>query len=176
MSMEPAKEQPSETRPPAGGPGGDFRRLKTEGAATVAELREFLGQMRGKSPQEVLGLVAKSGLTRGIVLATLLFLVLLVALTVGPYLLAERGADASAPVAGQTTAPEGDAAAPAEPNSAKQPGPEAAAASDLTAAEAGAPPGTDRAIDAMGIGETRVADPDESPLEDKIDGLLDGIE
>ena len=176
MSMEPAQEHPSETRPPAGGPGGDFRRLKTRGAATAAELREFLGQMRGKSPQEVLGLVAKSGLARGIVLATVLFVVLLVALTVGPYLLAERGADAAAPVAGQDAAPEANAANPAEPKPAKQPAAGASAAADPSAGEAGAPPDADRAIDAMGIGETRVADPDESPLEDKIDGLLDGIE
>jgi len=34
----------------------------------------------------------------------------------------------------------------------------------------------DRAIDAMGIGETRNADPNKNPMEDKLDKLLDGIE
>ena len=34
----------------------------------------------------------------------------------------------------------------------------------------------DRALDALGIGETRTAQPDENPLEDKLDNLLDGIE
>jgi hypothetical protein len=174
--MEPARKRLSETEPRSGGVARDLKRLKSEGAATVAELREFLGQMKGKSPQEVLGLVAESGLARSILLATLLFVVLLVALTVGPYLLAQSGADESAPVADQATASEVNAATPAEPEPAKQPGEGASAAVDPSAAEAGAPPDADRAIDAMGIGETRVADPDDNPLENKIDGLLDGIE
>jgi len=171
--MERAKEQTSETRPPTGGVARDFHRLKSEGAATVAELREFLGQVRGRSPQEVLGLVAKSGLTRGIFLATLLFVVLLAALTVIPYALEQRGADRKTPVAGQEAGSASDAANPAEPNPTKQPGPEASAGE---AGETNAPPNADQAIDAMGIGETRVADPDDNPLEDKLDGLLDGIE
>jgi preprotein translocase subunit SecG len=176
--MERQDEHGAETRPPRGGVAGDFRRLKSDGAATVAELRDFLGQMKGKSSQEVLGMVAKSGLTRSILLATFLFAVLLVALTVGPYLLGQQGADAAAPAAGAGASAEQETAQPAESNPGD--GRAEAAGPDESPASSGegeaVPPDADQAIDAMGIGEARVADPDENPLEDKLDNLLDGIE
>ena len=42
----------------------DLRELKTNSSATVQELQEFLSQLRGKSPQEMLGVVASSQLFR----------------------------------------------------------------------------------------------------------------
>ena len=172
--MERSREHLSETRPQAGGVARDVKRLKSDGAATVAELREFLGQMQGKSPQEVLGMVAKSGLTRSIGLATLLFVVLLVALTVIPYALDRRVAGASAPAADKGAAAKQEAAGPRESKPAEGPAgtPSAMRAGDSKVAQ----PKGDRALDALGIGETRVADPDKNPLEDKLDGLLDGVE
>jgi hypothetical protein len=160
-------QQPIQPKRPLGGVGGDLKRLKSEGAASAAELREFLGNMQGRSPQEVLGLVARSGLTRSIVLATILFAIVLAALTVIPYALQEPGSDAQNAAAEQPAANEPDAA---QPRPAERP--EDAAAEADTAA----PAGTDRAVEAMGIGETRVADPGESPMEHKIDDLLDGID
>jgi hypothetical protein len=174
--MERAGEQISENQPAPGGVVRDLKRLKSHGAATAAELREFIGQMKGKSPQEVLGLVAKSGLTRAIFLATLLFAVLLVALTVIPYVIKQRRANVAAPVAGQDVAPGANTAQPAETNPPEGPEANGTATSDLPAGQTGASPDADRAIDAMGIGDTRVADPDNNPLEDKLDDLLDGIE
>lgn len=167
--MGSAKEHLSETGPRTGGVARDLKRLKSDGAATVAELRQFLGQMHGRSPQEVLGLVAKSGLTLSILLATFLFAVLLVALTVIPYALRDREAEAAGPAAGQGTVAEEGAAA--EPDGS-QPAPAASPGGESGTAQ----PDPDRAVDALGIGETRVAEPDENPLENKLDNLLDGIE
>ena len=172
--MGKARDHLSESRPKAGGIARDLGRLKSDGAATVAELREFLGRMRGRSPQEMLGLVAESGLTRSMFLATFLFLLLLAALTVVPYALRDRSADASAPIADQKAVEE-EAAAPAvQPEAAEEPARPPAAAPGVGSEDTEMDP--ERAVDAMGIGETRVADPNENPLESKLDNLLDGIE
>jgi hypothetical protein len=171
--MSKAEDHLSETRPKGGGIARDVSRLKTEGAASMAELREFLGQMRGRTPQEMIGLVAKSGLTRSMFLATFLCVVLLAALTVIPYALRQPGADRSAPAAKETAERE-DTTQTVQPESARKPAETVAPASVVDTEEAGVDP--ERAVDAMGIGETRVADPNENPLEDKLDNLLDGIE
>ena len=172
--MGKAQDHLSESRPKTGGIARDLGRLKSDGAASVAELREFLGQMRGRSPQDMLGLVAESGLTRSMFLATSLFVLSLAVLTVIPYALTSPGADASAPVAEEKAAEEEDSARAGEAETAEQPAKPAAAAPVADAEDTGIDP--ERAVDVMGIGETRVADPDENPLEDKVDKLLDGIE
>ncbi|MHC4400803.1 MAG: hypothetical protein ACYTG0_14095 [Planctomycetota bacterium] len=171
--MGKAEDHLSETRPKARGIARDLKRLKSDVGATAAELREFLGQMHGRSPQEMIGLVAKSGLTRSMFLATFLFVLLLAALTVIPYALRHHGADASAPVAGEGTVEEENPTEPDQPETTQQPAKPAAAA-PVGTEDTGTDP--ERAIDAMGIGETRVADPNKNPLEDKLDNLLDGIE
>ena len=43
--MGKAEDHLSESRPKAGGIARDVGRLKSDGAATVAELREFLGEI-----------------------------------------------------------------------------------------------------------------------------------
>ncbi|MBC8874400.1 MAG: hypothetical protein H8E44_33610 [Planctomycetes bacterium] len=167
-------EHLSETRPQTGGVARDFNRLKSDGAATVSELREFLGQMHGRSPQEVIGMVAKSGLTRSIILATFLFVILLVACTIIPYVWKDRDGSTAGPAAGQTDTAKAPAAKPDESKPDEQPAEAVATtAKDKSVSDELDP---DRAIDAMGIGETRTADPDKNPMEDKLDKLLDGIE
>jgi hypothetical protein len=130
--------------------------------------------MHGKSPQEVIGMVAKSGLTRSIVLATFLFAVLLVALTIGPYLWAKFGSGATGPVTDQSDTVKAPAAKLDEPKPDEQPA--EAVATTAKEKSVGDEVDPDRAIDAMGIGETRTADPNKNPMEDKLDKLLDGIE
>jgi hypothetical protein len=174
MTMPEARDHLSESRPKAGGIARDLGRLKTDGAATVAELREFLGRMQGRSPQEMLGLVAESGLTRSMFLATFLFVLLLAALTVIPYGLSSRSADASARAADQNTVAEEDNAQGPAPKTGEEPARPAGVAPVLDVDDTKTDP--ERAVDAMGIGETRVANPNENPLEDKLDKLLDGIE
>jgi len=172
--MGKADEHLSEIRPQTGGAFRDIERLRSDSAATVSEIREFLSQMHGRSPQEVIGVVAKSGLARSIILATFLFVLLLIACTIVPYLLNERDGGTAGAAAGQTDAAKAPAAKPDESKPDEQPAETVATtAKDKSVSEE---PDADRAIDAMGIGETRSADPDKNPMEDKLDKLLDGIE
>ena len=171
--MESPKQHPPESKQPSGKIAGDFRRLKSDGAATVAELREFLGQMRGRNPKEVLGTVAESGLTRSILVATLGFAVLLAALTVVPYYLSDRDGPASGPAGKQSAAGAQDPAQGGQPEAAGGPALEPAGADKPSGA---AKPGGEKVIDALGIGETKTAEPDKNPLENRLDHLLDKIE
>lgn len=63
----------------------DMDVLSSGGKATAEELREFMQQMKGRNPQEVLGIVAQSGLFQGILMATLGTVAFLFLFTVGPY-------------------------------------------------------------------------------------------
>lgn len=144
---------------PPGGFGKDLRRLKSEGTATTAELRDFLSQLRGKSTQEVLGVVAQSELTRSLSIAAIGTLVLLVVFTVGPYLL--RGETA--------------AAAPAAPAAVEQDAGQTGDAEVESPAAERAAPQTDL-LEKLEMNETREAPADENPLDNKLDNLLDGLE
>lgn len=120
----------------------------------------------------MLGLIAKSGLTRSIVLATFLFALLLVALTVGPYVWYGGPAASSESAAGEKDASAEEAAA--APEAADEPA--AAEATETAGDNGGGVEVPAEAVEALGIGETRTADPDNNPLEDDLDNLLDGIE
>ena len=172
--MGKADEHLSETRPQTSGAFRDIERLRSDSAATVAEIREFLGEMHGKSPQEVIGIVAKSGLTRSIILATFLFVLLMAACTIVPYALKDRGDGATGPATDQSDTAKAPAVKPDESKPDEQPAEAVATTAKEKSVSDELDP--DRAIDAMGIGETRTADPNENPMEDKLDKLLDGIE
>ena len=146
----------------------DFRQMKTNGAATTAEIHEFVRQLRGKPPQEVLGTVAQSGLTHGIILASLLTVAGMGLMTVVPYVMgkgepvvkkpaAQASADAKPTAEPATTSPAGDAAVALPPGAG--PGePSAANKADV--------------LSKLGLDETKTADPKTNPLEDKADDLL----
>ena len=155
-----------QTRP--SGVTSDLQRVKTEGRASAAELREFLSNLKGRSPQEVMGVVAESDLIRSILTATVGCFVLLVVLTVVPYALKGRSASVSEkPAASAVTQPTNEQQAAT------------GVTEDVTSAQAATNPrGPDleRAAEAMGIGGTAEADPNSNPLDSKLDKLLDGIE
>ena len=66
-----------ESQQPAAGAMQDYQSLRENTTASVGELREFLGRLKGRSPQEVMGIVAQSSLVRGISIATAGTLILL---------------------------------------------------------------------------------------------------
>ena len=68
----------------------DFKNIKRNSASTVDELRGFMREMRGKSPAEMLGAIAQSNLIRSLVIATASLAVLMLVLTVAPFLMAEK--------------------------------------------------------------------------------------
>ncbi len=155
----------------AGGIAGDMRRLKSDSSAAAGELREFIGRMRGKSTQEVLGVIAQSGLVRCICASAVVFVALIAVFTVVPYLLKSDEAAAAKP-ASSTSQP----AAVAEPD---EPAATQAAATESPAPPAGnpqaTPPDAAAAAAALGLDETKQAPPDKNPLEKDLDNLLDGV-
>lgn len=149
----------SSGRTPPGYPTGDLHRLKTNGAEAAAELAEFLKKMRGKSPQEMLGLVAQSGLMQGVVQATVWTIVLMALLTVVPYGLAKAF----------PTAPKAVAESAAEKAPAK-----AAPKSDETGETGPTDPASKaaKALKKMGEDDTKTSSPARNPLENATDDLL----
>lgn len=146
----------------------EMKRLKSDSTATLDEVREFMGEMQGRSAQEALGLVAESGLVTGIVQATIGFVVVLFVLTVIPYLFTS---DEPAPSTAQT---ESAAAAKA----ADQPA-SAADTQTTTTTDTGDSAATsdiEKAASAMGIDESKTAKPDQNPMEKKLNNLLDGVD
>ncbi|MGI8982870.1 MAG: hypothetical protein ACR2FY_26925 [Pirellulaceae bacterium] len=160
--MPTSKSLPPKDAPSVLDVSGDFRNLRTHGTASLGELKEFLGKLRRKSPQEVIGIVSSSLLIQSVVIATALTFVFMVVFTVGPFLLmgppkakpAQAPAAAVAPVAvtgaAKATPTKGDkTAGPSEEDAAK-------------------------AVKAMGMDEVKSADPKLNPLEKDFDKLLDG--
>lgn len=153
----------------------DFSRLKTDGNATVGELREFLGSLRGKSPQEMMGAIAKSDLVRSTCLAAGVCFGVLVVFTLVPWALASEEPQ---PKAANAAAPAASAATPQPAGNAP-----AASASTANTGTGAGPAGTQSgevdlgaAAKALGVDQTKDAPPDKNPLDKNLDTLLDGID
>ncbi len=148
----------------------DLRRLKANASASLGELREFLTQARGRSPQEVLGLVAGSALVRCMGWAVVGTMILLIVGTVGPYLI-------WGPPKARAAKPRPAAAAPAAPAAQPAAPPQAAAPTSAAgAADQPSPEDAKKAMKVMGLGETKAADPNSNPMDKKLDNLLDKLE
>ena len=153
---------------PASGSSGlplprDVEALHANGSASLAELKDFLGNLHGKSPQEVIGIVSSSLLIQSMAAAAVATIAILAVFTLGPYLIYGP--------------PEVKEAA-AKPVSA--PADTAAAAPATGAGSATGAPGEvdpEAAAKAMGIDEAKSADPGTNPLDKgpDIDNLLDGV-
>ena len=131
--------------------------------AAAAELREFLAQMRGKSPKEMLGAIASSNLAQSTLLATAAISAAIVLFTILPFGVKKifGKSEATPKVAAPEQVEEGSAPleTPAEPTL----DPDAAADKGSAASR-------------LGIGETKDAPANVNPLESSTDDLLDGIE
>lgn len=136
------------------------KRLSTDAVATTIELREFVRSLKGRSPQEVMGIVSSSALTQAVIGSTLATVVLLAVLTV-PFAF-------GSPTKAKSTKP---TAAVTEAEPAKTD-----AASSKTASTGDTPSEEDikKASKAMGLDETKTADPKKNPL-DSFDNLLDKV-
>jgi len=138
----------------------DLRELKTNTNATVQEIQEFLRQLKGKSPQEMLGVVASSQLIRATILSCILVAGAIFALTAIPYFL---GGEDSPPSEAPAVA-----ATPAAP--APEPTPPAPEPTKATPGETPSP------IEPLGVNETKTAPANSNPLEDKKDDFLKDLE
>ncbi len=161
----------------------DMRQVRTHGSATMQELREFLANMKGKRPQEVLGMIAQSSLIQGMFWSTVIVGVLLVGCTFASWgykksrgdfePVAKQQAEQPDDGAAQEAAPAGnDAAQPPEGNSAAPSGTAASGAAAGSASPAAPADPAAAVADPLGIGETRLADPKVNPLENRSDDIL----
>lgn len=160
--MEKTREQAEPQITPGKGLRGDVERLKTNSAATAEELREFVSGLKGRSPQEVLGIVSETGLFKGVAQATVGCVVLLAALTVIPWTLADE------PKETETA----EAAAPAAEQPAET-GTEAAPATGTETAATSGEVNPAAAIKAMGEDEVKPADAPTDPLDNTLNNLLE---
>ncbi|MDB5335091.1 MAG: hypothetical protein JWN70_710 [Planctomycetaceae bacterium] len=159
----------SDPAEPASGLRRDMHRAREGAFATTAELREFVHNLRGKSPQEVLGAVANSGLAQGVVLATLGTIALIAVFTVIPYSLYGGKAAAKAALEAKKVA----AAKESAESTAEASADTAASKTDKAApASKTAEGNAQQTLEKMGESETKQADPKTNPL-DNLDDLLD---
>jgi hypothetical protein len=145
------------------GPINDLRSVRSNGAASLGELREFLGTLHGKSPQEVIGIVSTSLLVQSMLIATAATIAVVFIFTVIPYLVY------GPPQEKVAKKPAAAAPAPTAPTSAAP----AVAATTPAAGQ----PDVEAATKALGIDETKPADPTKNPLDNpNLDKLLDGVD
>jgi hypothetical protein len=157
---------------PPRGLRGDIHRAREGASASAEELREFVAQLRGRSPQEMLGVISASDLVRATVLATVITVVGIAAFTVGPYLW-NKSHPQAAPAAAPVAAPAG----PAKPASTTVAGPAGSRpAGGLPPAGLG-PAGSTPVdpLSALKVNEVKNADPKKNPLENSNDDLLKDI-
>lgn len=158
--MEPKAKDQLATARSGFGPLHDLQNVKSNGSASLGELREFLNKLHGKSPQEVIGIVSASMMVQSMLIATAATILIMLVFTVWPYL--TEGPHGK-PVAKKPAAPPPSAAAeatPAAPVAATVNQPDAAAADK-----------------ALGSDEAKPADPGSNPLDrPDLDKLLDKVE
>jgi len=143
----------------------DLRELKINSTATVQELQQFLRELRGKSPQEMLGVVASSQLIRATILAVVLVTVAIFALTAFPYFFGEQSAAEFEPTALASAAPAAPTPAVSTPATEADTKP-----STLETPET---PGHLAPLD---VNEKLPAAPNTNPLEDKGEDFLKDLE
>jgi hypothetical protein len=103
--MASSRYSQSDSDQPAGGVRSDVQRVKEQGTASVAELREFVSRMHGKSPQEMLGVVAQSRLAVSIIVSAIGCVVLLFSISLFAYYFGDSKDDkqSKAPVASKSS-------------------------------------------------------------------------
>jgi hypothetical protein len=147
-----------------GGITGDIRSVKHNGAASITELREFIGSLKGRKPQEAMEIASSNGLIRGLMISTIGFLVVLFVFTAIPFYLHEDEV-----VTQQGIKPTSSNAQ--ESNSAADAGTQVGTDSSQNPTAQG-----EELLDKLQVGETKTADPDANPLDSQFNDLLDGIE
>ena len=148
------KSTPPETRTAMASSKADLRELSDNSRAPVGEIQAFLRELKGKSPQEMLGVVAASNLFRSLVLSTGLVVGGILLFTAIPYFM---GSDEKpAPVSKPPTPVEAPLETPKRVEPAAKPAPDP--------------------LSKLGVGEELAAPPNTNPLENKGDDFLEDLE
>lgn len=158
------KIQPEESPPPPpamASTKSDLRELNTNSKATVAELKSFLRELKGRTPQEMLGVVAASQLIRALATSTLLVGAGILIFTAVPFFLG--GGEEATAVTPESKVVTPDAATPPPPK-----------ASPATPPPIEAIPGDP--LSKLGVGEEKTAPANVNPLENQSDDFLKELE
>lgn len=152
------------------------RKLHDNGAATP-ELPRLLGGVEEKSPQDLLGAMARSDLPRNVLLAAFITAVTLGLLTAGPYWYNRAAANkADKPVAAEAKQPAKDQPAameqPAKDVTKTKPDPLDKTAADPVPAK---PSKGKDPLEKLGVSETKPSNPNTNPLDKTADDLLKDI-
>ena len=171
----PTEDQTRAASPPRGAVVNlDENELKVGSSASLTELREFLSQLKGRKPQEVIGIVSASLLVQSMVMAIAIVCGLLVMFTVGPYLVYGPPQPKKAPTATANTAGMTPQPADAMPAQGESPGSMAETSADTPAS---IEPDLKKGSEVMGLDESKSADPSKNPLDSPdLDKLLDGLD
>ncbi len=154
--MKAKSKNTGESRTTMASAKADLRELKANSSATVQELQLFLRELKGKSPPEMLGIVASSQLIRAIVLSVILVIVAIFALTAIPYFFGNKESpDPEQPI---VTNPVTPAAEPKQANPTPK---------QIKPAEPLAP---------LGVNEKKNAPANVNPLEDDGGSFLKDLE
>jgi hypothetical protein len=137
----------------------DIRNLKRNSSTTAGELREFMREMRGKSPREMLGAVAQSTLVQSTIVSTIAIFILLLLLTAVPYAMDTSEGNVVADV----KKPDGESGT-LETKSKTNTEPTVPAAK----------PDEKKTVEVLGVGGEKKGKPKEiNPFENKKGGLFD---
>lgn len=148
------KREPTEPRTAMASTKADLRELRNNSSATVHEIQAFLRELKGKGPQEMLGVVAASNLFRSLILSTAIVAGGILLFTAIPYF--AGGDEKPAPIA-------------------EKPAPAEAPVETPEPAEPAIEPALDP-ISSLGVGEELSAPPNTNPLDDKGDDFLKDLE
>ena len=154
---------------PMGSLSRDIKGIKRNSAAVADELVHFMGELRGKSPAEMLGAFAQSTLVRSGIVATFLLAVILLLATAIPFAL--EGGGATENITPQPTVTSANtnipAAVPVTPK---------VATSNTNKPSAVVPSEPKPVADTLGIGETKEGTPSEPNPFKTTDDLLKDLE
>ncbi len=154
---------------PMGSLSRDIKGIKRNSAAVADELVHFMGELRGKSPAEMLGAFAQSTLIRSGIAATFILAAILLLSTAIPFAL--EGGGATENITPQPTiTPEktnSPATVPVTPEVAK---------SNTNEPSAVIPSEPKPVADTLGIGETKEGTPSEPNPFESTDDLLEDLE
>lgn len=155
-TMKDSSENSDASRSSMASTKADFRELKTNSSATLQELQEFLRQLKGKSPQEMLGVVATSQLFRATILSLILVTGAIFGLTAFSYFFGEK----PEPTTPSEPTPVAVVPTPAPPVTKPK----------VTTREAPNP------IDPLGVNDQLSTAPNTNPLENKKEDFLKDLE
>ncbi len=148
------KSKSDEARTAMASTKADLRELRDNSRATVQEIQSFLRELKGKGPQEMLGVVAASNLFRSLVLSTVIVVGGILLFTAIPYFMG--GEEKPAPVAEKPVPAEAPVETPKPVEPAAEPAPDP--------------------LSKLGVGDELSAPSDANPLDDKGDDFLKDLE